>query len=213
MEPTDAVKLVYQSVFGGGHLIADEASSLRRLAGERAIPLFPSARRSNPSDWAARAWRSVRTRSFPCRRAAERDVRPLVPRTGRRRGRVSSVRSACSPTSSVTRTAFRFSSAAFSDYLASYTAAGRPMVRHSETYRRAYRPAYRVVCGAYETLLPAIVLTRQAAASGKTETRVPLSGVTGADRPWAVATLARLFGGACVSVAGSQDAAELLIRF
>ena len=32
MEPCDAVKLVYQSVLGGGHLITDPARSLERLA-------------------------------------------------------------------------------------------------------------------------------------------------------------------------------------
>ena len=34
MEPCDAVKLVYQSVLGGGHLITDPARSLERLAEE-----------------------------------------------------------------------------------------------------------------------------------------------------------------------------------
>ena len=36
MEPCDAVKLVYQSVLGGGHLITDPARSLERLAEEYA---------------------------------------------------------------------------------------------------------------------------------------------------------------------------------
>ena len=34
---------------------------------------------------------------------------------------------------------------ALADYLAQYRAEGCPMVSHSETYRNAYRPAYRVV--------------------------------------------------------------------
>ena len=40
---------------------------------------------------------------------------------------------------------FRFSKEALQTYLAAYREAGCPMVSHSETYRRAYRPAYRVV--------------------------------------------------------------------
>ena len=39
MEPTDAVKLLYQSEFGGGHLIRDEKACLDRLTEEyRATP-------------------------------------------------------------------------------------------------------------------------------------------------------------------------------
>ena len=34
MEPQDAVKLVYQNEFGGGHLIASPAQSLERLRAE-----------------------------------------------------------------------------------------------------------------------------------------------------------------------------------
>ena len=40
---------------------------------------------------------------------------------------------------------FRFSKEALQTYLAAYREAGCPLVSHSETYRRAYRPAYRVV--------------------------------------------------------------------
>ena len=34
MQPTDAVKLVYQHVMGGGHMIADPEMSLERLKAE-----------------------------------------------------------------------------------------------------------------------------------------------------------------------------------
>ena len=34
MEPTDAVKLIYQNEFGGGHLIRDEDAALRYLRQE-----------------------------------------------------------------------------------------------------------------------------------------------------------------------------------
>ena len=36
MEPTDAVKLIYQNEFGGGHLIRDEEACLRYLRREYA---------------------------------------------------------------------------------------------------------------------------------------------------------------------------------
>ena len=44
MEPRDAVKLIYQNEFGGGHLIADPAGSLARLRAEYAdAPRDPGA--------------------------------------------------------------------------------------------------------------------------------------------------------------------------
>ncbi len=38
-----------------------------------------------------------------------------------------------------------FSFEELNEYLAKYIAAGCPMVSHSEIYRQAYKPAYRVV--------------------------------------------------------------------
>ena len=40
---------------------------------------------------------------------------------------------------------FSFSPRDLADYLTAYAAQGYPMVSHSETYRAAYHPAYRVV--------------------------------------------------------------------
>ena len=40
---------------------------------------------------------------------------------------------------------FAFDLAALDAYLAAYEAAGYPAVSHSQTYRRAYQPAYRIV--------------------------------------------------------------------
>ena len=39
-EITDIVKLVYQNEFGGGHLIADEEMSLKRIQGELELIQF-----------------------------------------------------------------------------------------------------------------------------------------------------------------------------
>ena len=46
MEPTDAVKLLYQNEFGGGHLIRDVDACLRYLRAEyESIPKDPAATR------------------------------------------------------------------------------------------------------------------------------------------------------------------------
>ena len=42
-------------------------------------------------------------------------------------------------------TGYAFPADALAAFLAGYRAAGCPMLSHSEVYRRAYRPAYRVI--------------------------------------------------------------------
>jgi len=60
-------------------------------------------------------------------------------------------------------------------YLRRYRAAGCPMVRHSEAYRQAYRPAYRVVSNQYLPLLPLLgAIDRQLFSDGFA--RVALDG-------------------------------------
>lgn len=52
MQAQDAVKLLYQSEFGGGHMIADEAESLRRLEEEQRTRQENSGRRNGRQEQA-----------------------------------------------------------------------------------------------------------------------------------------------------------------
>ena len=51
---------------------------------------------------------------------------------------------------------FAFSGAFFSEALEAYRAAGLPALHHSDAYRKAYAPSYRVVAARYARLLPLI---------------------------------------------------------
>ena len=150
MEPTDVVKLLYQNEFGGGHLISDPARSLAYLRQEwESLPGEKSNQEDMPllediggglcrlhlapakagglytpeqiNDWFVRS--SAAHRGSQDRFLATLDwleeKAEIFP--------------------------FRFSKEALQTYLAAYREAGCPLVSHSETYRRAYRPAYRVV--------------------------------------------------------------------
>jgi ABC-type glutathione transport system ATPase component len=44
---------------------------------------------------------------------------------------------------------FTFDLASLNSYLSEYKAAGYPAVSHSEQYRQAYKPAYRIIRNAY----------------------------------------------------------------
>lgn len=157
MEPADAVKLVYQSVFGGGHLVENEAESLRFLSEERAAALLNAPDDARPAAFEPIGFGFVRLHLSAREIAALPDGilnRAFVLSSRSPHGGMplfsASIRVLCK---AVERGVFPFSKAAFGDYLASYRAAGCPPARHSETYRRAYAPAYRVLSRAYASAL------------------------------------------------------------
>ena len=138
MEPCDAVKLVYQSVLGGGHLITDPARSLERLAEEYAAvpqtvgPLYEAlgngvvrVHLSRLDAWgvgleALNGWFVRSAAACPgTRKALEASLWELI--------RAAEAR------------LLPFSPAALAEYLRGYRA-----VSHSAAYRAAYHPAYRV---------------------------------------------------------------------
>ena len=144
MTPQDAVKLLYQSAFGPGHLIRDESYARARLAEELAHtppgdgPLLEdigggyarlylgAAKAQGLSEEAVYA-RFAQAAAAPCpgKEAFERGLSLLEGLTDGGEA--------------------PFSAAELAAYLTDYRAAGCPMVSHSEIYRAAYRPAYRVV--------------------------------------------------------------------
>ena len=143
MEPTDAVKLIYQNEFGGGHLIRDEEACLAYLRAEyAAVEKDPAAARS---EYIGNGIFRVHLAAL-----AENELEDL--------GRAF-IASAAAHTGSVERFleklevlrrltgegVFAFSSAELEDHLAAYEQKGFPPVSHSPAYREHYRPAYRVV--------------------------------------------------------------------
>ena len=143
MQPTDAVKLIYQNEFGGGHLIRDEESCLRYLQMEHgSIVKDPNGPRY---EQIGNGIVRVNLAAVP-----EGELDQL--------GR-SFIRSAAAHVGCVecflrkleilremtAEGVFSFGSEELESYLADYARAGYPMVSHSEVYRRNYHPAYRVV--------------------------------------------------------------------
>lgn len=198
MEPADAVKLAYQSAFGGGHLIASEQKSLAFLAEERAETLADATRRRPDGAFVPIGLGRARVN------LASAALLPLPDALLSRMFVLSSREPAgddalfekllgeARRTAASNGGAFAFSAAELDAYLARYRAAGRPMARHSETYRALYRPAYRVVNGAYEPLLPLLLQTQAALASGALPAAFPL-GETQPLSEGALRLLAALF--------------------
>ena len=145
MEPRDAVKLLYQNEFGGGHLIRDPQACLAFLHREYAsvtqrpdIPLL--------EDIGSGLCR-VNLAALDTHGVSPEELGQAFLRSAAHpRGSLSSFREKLALLQKLTAEgAMPCSREALDAYLIDYEAAGFPPVSHSDTYRNAYHPAYRVV--------------------------------------------------------------------
>lgn len=185
MEIRDAVKLIYQHSMGAEHLITDERQAVERLRDEWAIT------ESDPNiDITVPLGNGLcRLELAVCKAAG------LAPETAARlffltaRQFVPDGAGLAAALDAVY--ALPFPKEEADAFLSDYRARGCPPLHHSESYRAAYRPAYRVISDAYARLLPALTAIDRArersspllvavdgpCASGKTTLAATLSEV------------------------------------
>ena len=143
MEPTDAVKLLYQNEFGGGHLIRDVDACLRYLRAEyNAIPKDPAAtRREYIGNGIYRVNLAALTEA-----ELEDLGRDFIASAAAHRGDLDRFIEKLAVLRTLTAEGvFGFDSAQLEEYLSAYEQAGYPMVSHSPAYREHYSPAYRII--------------------------------------------------------------------
>lgn len=143
MEPTDAVKLIYQNEFGGGHLIRDEQRFLDYLRRE-----YESVQ-PDPAQMAEEHIGNGMVRVHLAALEPE-ELEPLgrafIRSANAHRGSMERFREKLAVLRQMTEEGvFSFSLGELERYLAGYEAAGFPPVSHSERYREQYHPAYRIV--------------------------------------------------------------------
>lgn len=143
LQPTDAVKLIYQNEFGGGHLIQNEEACLHYLRQEYA---------ATEKDPAIPLREPIGNGIVRIHLAAlqEKDLEQLGKRfitsAAHHKGTLDSFLKKLELLQALTAEGvFSFEPAALQAYLAEYRNAGYPAVSHSPQYRQAYRPAYRVI--------------------------------------------------------------------
>jgi hypothetical protein len=143
MQPTDAVKLIYQNEFGGGHLIRDEESCLGYLRGE-----YAALEKDANAPIAEEIGNGILRVNLAAVQAEELErlgktfIRSALAHTGT----LDSFLQKLEVLRQLAREGvFCFDAQGLEAYLSAYEMAGYPMVSHSETYRQNYRPAYRVV--------------------------------------------------------------------
>ena len=144
MQPTDAVKLIYQNEFGGGHLIRDEQACLNYLRREydmvtkdASIPLYEDIGNG-----------IVRVNLAAMKEAdLEQLGRDFIRSAAEHKGNMDSFMCKLAVLKTLTaESVFSFSINELDTYLAEYEHAGYPVVSHSAEYRERYKPAYRIIC-------------------------------------------------------------------
>ena len=179
MEPRDAVKLLYQATFGGGHILRDPEAAARFLSEERkSVEKREKALTEEIGGGYHRVYLdskageklsdAVLTRAFVLSNQDIPDAKELF----------SERLEALTELTDAGR--MPFSPDELRAYLQEYHKAGYPMVSHTDGYREAYHPAYRVMKTGFARLLPVIEAIENAhekttvividgrAASGKT---------------------------------------------
>lgn len=143
MQPVDAVKLLYQNEFGGGHLIRDPEGCLNYLRMEYAavekddsIPLYEHIGNGIVRvNLAAVKAEELEQLGIAFLRSADDH-----------KGSLDRFKEKLKVLYKVTESgAFAFGTGELQAYLESYAASGYPMVSHSQAYRASYKPAYRII--------------------------------------------------------------------
>ena len=143
MQPCDAVKLIYQNEFGGGHLIRDEQACLNYLRREYAdLEKDPTAPMYEDIGNGI-----VRVNLGAVREEAlEQLGQDFIASAAKHKGTLDSFLNKLEVLHKLTTAGvFSFDLDALNAYLSEYKAAGYPAVSHSPEYRQAYNPAYRVI--------------------------------------------------------------------
>lgn len=142
MEPTDAVKLIYQNEFGGGHLIRDEDACLAYLRREY---------ENTPKSPALPLWEDIGNGIIRVNLGAldcpvEQLGQYFIRSARMHRGSLERFLEKLHILRQLAREGiFPFSAELLEAYLKEYLGLGCPPVSHSPRYREAYRPAYRVI--------------------------------------------------------------------
>lgn len=148
MEIQDAVKFLYQSHMGPGHLIADESAAMTRLNAE--WDSTPDIPRSRPYESIGNGL--CRFYISCCKGIG------LSPKTLHSLFCLTANTWVSDPASLENSLellyALPFPKEEIDRYLTQYRADGYPMVSHSDRYRQLYSPAYRIVRQEYAKLLP-----------------------------------------------------------
>ncbi len=145
MRPTDAVKLVYQACFGPGHIILDKERAFEYLKRE-----YEATRPRETAPLCEPIGGGVLRVNLaaldPNGISIDELFEAFITSAEEEWCDMSEFLQALEMLKALAGdNLFRFSVSELDEYLCEYAGAGYPMVSHSEEYRAAYEPAYRIV--------------------------------------------------------------------
>lgn len=208
MQVQDAVKLLYQSEFGGGHMISDIGKSLDRICEESL---------KNASQFDKDRQKSINYKSEPyefigngiCRiylSALDDGLRPetlnqmFVWTAKHKTGTVAGFERKLEVLLDCCRSGeLSWSVEEVQRYLSAYKMQGYPVVSHSDVYRETYQPSYRVVDEKFVRYYPvileidrALMRAEKVVAAGKPLT-VSIDGMCGAGKSTLGSLLSQIY--------------------
>ena len=181
MQGQDWAKLCYQSEFGAGHMIADSDACLKRLQEE--YDHTPALQGPLFEEIGSGLCR-LHLGPLHLEQVELKWVARLFQMAAQPRGTLTGLEAKLA----------QVETPAFSDYFRSYRGNGCPAVSHSEVYRQAYQPAYRLVPEWAKCRWPLIKAIDDLL---QTEERVVIAidGMSGSGKSTLGAHLQALFGG------------------
>lgn len=194
MQPQDAVKLLYQNEFGAGHFVADEDKSRERIAAEydvnghdKDIPLFEKI--GNGYVRCHLNSKYMKEEEISCLNKI------FLLSAQRMMGERDSFRAKLYLLWQLSGEGiFRFGQQEMGRYLEQYEKDGFIMVSHSNDYKRAYAPAYRVVEERLCRLFPLLSETERLQKDRK-RVAVAFDGRCAAGKTSAARDVAKMFRG------------------
>lgn len=195
MTPCDAVKLVYQNEFGGGHLISDENACLERLK----IEYDAQNRRARSAEYIGNGISRLYLDGAKQLGLDPETVSRMFISTARSHtGNRDSFLGKLEALSRVTRGGLMpFDADELAEYLDEYSRAGMPPVSHSDIYRENYLPSYRIVDRSFIRLIPVMLAVKNALKT-KVNVVAAIDGRCASGKSTAAELLSQAFNGAPV---------------
>ena len=143
MEPTDAVKLIYQNEFGGGHMIRDEEACMNYLRREyESVRKDPNMPLHEPIGNGIVRVNLAAVKPEDLEQLGRDFIRSAAEHIGSPERFLQKLELLRQVTEAG---CFSFGMEELESYLSEYKDAGYPAVSHSQVYRQQYHPAYRIV--------------------------------------------------------------------
>ncbi len=202
MESRDAVKLAFQEAFGGEHLVSDPKSSEERIKNE--IASFEEVPGNKAFSYVGK-YTSRLSLDSPLVRSLDPAVinkmflvssslsDKLYGTREEREARFINYLAVCEKMAE--NNLVPFSKEDFSLFKNEYLQKGLHPVSHSDTYRNAYKPSYRVISSALVPLFPAILEINELLKSGKKCVTAGIDGRAASGKTTAAELLSGIFGG------------------